>query len=85
MLRYLYRELKIDTSAKQTRTIKKQKHRFSKNRKLRYDIHDHLVNFMAAKTKLLEPREETIIKNLFGRKDEQEVKQKSTKLDIPLL
>jgi len=40
---------------------------------------------MAAKTKTLEPREETIIKNLFGRKDEAEEKVKSTKLDIPLL
>jgi hypothetical protein len=54
---------------------------------MRFDVHDHLVNFMAPRKSVLEARELTLIKNLFGGTGtvQTEDPTNAVKLDIPLL
>lgn len=67
----------------QKQTIKKPKHKTSKHRKLKFDIHEKLLNFMTPENLVWEPRHNTLIKTLFGKRDE--TKQEKVYLDVPLI
>lgn len=83
LLRALARELKVDETGLLRKTNKKPKHRLSKHRKLKFDVHEKLLNFMAPEVPLHDPRCEKILNSLFGRTTSEP--QEQVFLDIPLI
>lgn len=83
LLRALARELKVDENGILRKTNKKPKHRLSKHRKLKFDVHEKLLNFMAPQVALQDPRCEKVLNSLFGRKSTEPEEQ--VYLDIPLV
>lgn len=83
LLRALARELKMDESGLLRKTNKKPKHRLSKHRKLKFDVHEKLLNFMAPQVTMHDPRSEKILNSLFGRTTDEP--QEQVFLDIPLI
>lgn len=81
---FLTRELKTEDGVQKKVSIKKPKHKQSKNRRLNYEVHDKLQNFMTPLTAHLDLRTETLINTLFGKKEEKKITE-NVLLDIPLL
>ena len=79
---YLLRELKTENVTVNHSTHKKPKHKFSKHRKLKFDVHEKLQNFMTPEYAQLDSKHENLLKTLFGKKVMNEEK---IYLDIPLV
>jgi len=80
---YVAKELKTQQSTSNKQTIKKAKHRASKHRKLNYEVHEKLQNFVSPEVAKLEPKQETLIKTLFGKQEHS--KSEKVYLDVPLV
>ena len=83
LIRMLAKEVKTGEGALLRKTNKKPKHRTSKHRKLKFDVHEKLLNFMAPQTPSFDPRSEKVLNSLFGRKTLQS--DEPVLLDIPLI
>lgn len=81
---FLTRELKTEDGVQKKVSIKKPKHKMSKNRKLNFEVHEKLQNFMIPMMGHLDLRNETLINTMFGRKEEKKITE-NVLLDIPLL
>ncbi|CAG9315929.1 unnamed protein product [Blepharisma stoltei] len=80
---FLARETRTNDVPVHKQTVKKPHHHSSKHRKLKFDIHEKLQNFMTPIATNFEPRHNTLIKTLFGRREEG--KTEKVYLDVPLI
>ena len=78
----LMRELKTDNTVHAHKSVKKGKHQFSKHRKLKFDVHEKLQNFMTPENISWDTKKENLVNSLFGKKVESSEK---VYLDIPLV
>lgn len=79
---HLLREMKNENVFVRPSGEKKAKHKFSKHRKLKFDVHEKLQNFMVPEYSVWDTKQENLLKSLFGKKIEAEEK---VYLDIPLV
>ena len=79
---YINKELRLATVV-QRQSAKKPKHRDSKHRKLKFDIHEKLVNFMSPETAPAEGKHKLLAHSLFGHKEVLHTAK--VHLDIPLI
>ena len=64
-------------------SVKKVKHKSSKHRKLKFDVHEKLMNFMTPEHFELESKHEVLVNSLFSQK--LPTKRTRVHLDIPLI
>jgi hypothetical protein len=79
---FLMRELKTENSVQVQSSSKKAKHKFSKHRKLKFDVHEKLQNFMTPENLVWDSKKENLVNSLFGKKIESTEK---VYLDVPLV
>jgi Apoptosis-antagonizing transcription factor, C-terminal len=79
---HLLRELKTESAAIVHSKTQKPKHKFSKHRKLKFDVHEKLQNFMTPEHAHWDSKHENLVKTLFGKKTESDER---IYLDIPLV
>mmetsp|Transcript_17168 Transcript_17168/g.30866 ORF Transcript_17168/g.30866 Transcript_17168/m.30866 type:complete len:252 (-) Transcript_17168:29-784(-) len=80
---FLAKELKTEQTTIIRVTKKKAKHKASKHRRLKFDVHEKLLNFMTPAEGRTERRHELLIQGFLGRK--REVVESKVPLDVPLI
>jgi hypothetical protein len=81
---FLSKELKTEQTTITRVSKKKLKHKASKHRRLKFDVHEKLLNFMTPAEGRTERRHELLIQGFLSRKIEQS-KEAKVPLDVPLI
>lgn len=80
---FLAKELKTEQTSITRVSKKKAKHKSSKHRRLKFDVHEKLLNFMTPTEARTERRHDLLIQGFLGRKPE--VTDTRVPLDVPLI